>query len=175
MHSDDSLMLWSLCLDGCTCTRMGVIALRQVHIAFRWMQFHSCPYSYFPVRHIDGKDEDGQLFSCLENLGIDSLTTAPGYDFSREDASIYNTRDLFEYFPRCHFPDQVLANAQLPPVPADPAQSEPQPQPQPDPEPAVLTGLKAQLQQSHDQNVDVEGFGCGSMLSLQGGSCAKCD
>ena len=120
------------------------------------MQFHSCPYSYYPVRHIDGTDGDGQLFSYLENLGIDSLTTAPGYDFLREDVSIYNVGDLCEYVPRYHFPDQVLANApQPPPVPTDPAQPEPQQQPQPDSEPAVLTGLKAQLQQSHDQNVDM--------------------
>ena len=138
------------------CTWMGVVALGWVCIAFRWMQFHSYPYPYFPVRRIDGTDEDGQLFFYLENLGIDSLTTAPGYDFSREGASIYNTGDLCEYVPRCHFPNQVLANAPQPSsVPADPAHPEPQPQPQPEPEPAVLTGLKAQLQQSHDQNVDM--------------------
>ena len=54
--------------------------------------------------------------------------------------------------PRCHFPDQVLANAPQPaPAPAHPAHPEPQPQP----EPAVLTGLITQLQQSHDQNVDM--------------------
>ena len=54
------------------------------------------------------------------------------------------------------FPDQVLTNASQPaPAPADPAHPEPQPQPQPEPEPAVLTGLKAQLQLSHDQNVDM--------------------
>ena len=108
------------------------------------------------MSHIDGTDDDGQLFSYLENLGIDSLATAPGYDFSREDASIHNTGDLCEYVPRRHFPDQVLANApQPPPGPTDPAQPEPQPQPQPDPELAVLTGLKAQLQQSHNQSVDM--------------------
>ena len=106
------------------------------------------------MKRIDGTDKEGQLVSYLENLGFDSLTTALGYDFSREEASIYNTGDLCEYVPRCHFPDQVLANVPQPaPVSADPAH--PEPQPQPEPEPAVLTGLKVQLQQSHDQTVDM--------------------
>ena len=106
------------------------------------------------MKHIHGTDKDGQLFSYLENLGFDPLTTAAGYDFSREDASIYNTGDLCEYVPMCHFPNQVLASAPQPaPAPADPAH--PEPQPQPEPEPAVSTGLKAQLQQSHDQTVDM--------------------
>ena len=145
-----------MCSDGCICAQMDIIALEWVQTAFRWIQFRSCPYYYFPVRCINGTDDDRQLFSYLENLGIDSLTTAPGYDFSREDASIYNTGDLCEYLPRCHFPDQVLANVpQPPPVPNDPAQPDPQPQPQPVPEPAVLTVLKAQHQQSHNQNVDM--------------------
>ena len=123
------------------------------------------------MKCIDGTDEEGQLFSYLQNLGFDSLTTAPGYDFSREDASIYNTGDLCEYVPRCHFPDQMLANVPQPaPASADPAHHEPQPEP----EPAVLTGLKAQLQQSHDQTVDMlRGLGADPCKSLQGGSCAK--
>ena len=60
----------------------------------------------------------------------------------------FTTLETCEYVPRCHFPDQVLANAPQPaPAPADPAH--------PKPEPAVLTGLKAHLQQSHDQTVDM--------------------
>ena len=106
------------------------------------------------VKCVDGVDADGELYSYLKTLGADSVTLAPGYDFSKEPKDIYTTGDLCEFVPRRKFPDQVLS-CDVPPPSVPAAQTQPQTQSHPNPEPSVIMGLKDKLQQSHDQQVDM--------------------
>ena len=77
------------------------------------------------VKCVDGMDAEGELYSYLKTLGTDSVTLAPGYDFSKEPKAIYTTGDLCEFVPRREFPDQVLScDAPLPSAPAE--QTQPQ-------------------------------------------------
>ena len=99
-------------------------------------------------------DADGDLYSYLETPGTDSITLAPGYDFSKEPRAIYTTGDLCEFIPRRKFPDQVLSCDTIV-VSSTQSQPQSQPQPTPEPEPSIITGLKGKLQQSHDQQVDM--------------------
>ena len=103
-------------------------------------------------------DADGDLYSYLENLGTDSITLAPGYNFSKEPHSIYTTGDLCDFIPRREFSDQALS-CDTPATPSTQSQPQPQsqpgPEPEPEPEPSVITSLKEKLQQSHDQQVDM--------------------
>ena len=99
-------------------------------------------------------DADGDLYSYLETLGTDSITLAPGYDFSKEPRAVYTTCDLCNFIPRREFPDQALS-CDTPVASSTQSQPQPQPQPRPEPEPSIITGLKEKLQQSHDQQVDM--------------------
>ena len=105
-------------------------------------------------------DADEDLYSYLENLGTDSVTLVPGYDFSNEPHSIYTTGDLCHFIPRREFPDQALS-CDTPAAPSTQSQPQPlsqpgpEPEPEPEPEPSVITGLKEKLQQSHDQQIDM--------------------
>ena len=96
------------------------------------------------VKHVNGVDTDGDLYSYLETLGTNSITLAPGYDFSKEPRAIYTTGDLCEFIPRRKFLDLVLSHDTS--IPAASSVQPPQPQSQPEPEPSIITGLKEKLQ-----------------------------
>ena len=101
-------------------------------------------------------DEDGDLYSYLENLGTDFITLAPGYDFSKEPRTICTTGDLCDYIPGREFPARALScDTVAAPSTQSQSQSQPGPEPEPEPELSVITGLKEKLQQSHDQQIDM--------------------
>ena len=73
---------------------------------------------------------------------MDSIKQAWGYRFDREDQSIYLSRDLLEFVPRCQWPEVQL------PVP----QAVPQPEA---PTPSVNEELLKGLQTTHDAAVNL--------------------
>ena len=54
---------------------------------------------------------------------MDSIKQAHGYRFDREDQSIYLSRDLLEFVPRCQWPEVQLPVPQVVPQPVAPAPS----------------------------------------------------
>ena len=89
------------------------------------------------VKRVDEVDADGELYSYLKTLGTDSVTLAPGYDFSKEPKDIYTTGDLCEFFPRREFSDQILS-CNVPPTCVPATQPQPQTQSHHEPESPVI-------------------------------------
>ena len=70
------------------------------------------PYYYFLVPCVTEADSDGQVYSSLMPLEVNSISLAIGYEFKHENQSIYLSKDLCEYIPRRQWPNITL------PVPA---------------------------------------------------------
>ena len=62
---------------------------------------------------------DGQIYSSLIPLEVNSISLATGYEFKHENQSIYLSKDLCEYIPRRQWPNITLpVPASVPPQPA---------------------------------------------------------
>ena len=95
----------------------------------------------FPVRQIDGVDDDGNVTTVTHSLSPDSMTLARGYDAMKEDPNIYKTLDLCGYAAPRQFPEMQL------PVPGAPAPAQQSPG-QFIPEPLITV-----MQCMHDEHV----------------------
>ena len=84
---------------------------------------------------------DGQVYSSLMPLEVNSISLATGYEFRHENQSIYLSKDLCEFVPRRQWPNIIL------PVPAP---IPPQPAPV-----GLNTQLIRAMQATHDTAVDI--------------------
>ena len=73
----------------------------------------------FSVPHITEAGNDGQVYSSLMPLEVNSISLATGYEFRHENQSIYLSKDLCKFVPRRQWPNIVLpVPAPIPPQPA---------------------------------------------------------
>ena len=69
--------------------------------------------------HVTEANSDGQVYSSLMPLEVNSISLVTGYEFKHENQSIYLSKDLCEYIPRRQWPDITLpVPASAPPQPA---------------------------------------------------------
>ena len=88
-----------------------ILSCRWLHVL--WGQtFHYTIHYYFPVSHVTEAGSDGQVYSSLMPLEVNSISLATGYEFKHENQSIYLSKDLCEFTPRRQWPNITL------PVPA---------------------------------------------------------
>ena len=99
------------------------------------------PYYYFLVPHVTEASSDGQIYSSLMPLEVNSISLATGYEFKHENQSIYLSKDLCEFIPRRQWPNITL------PVPAS---APPQPAPV-----GPKTQLIRAMQATHDMTADI--------------------
>ena len=70
------------------------------------------------VWHTQSTDDEGYICHHLCPLAVDSIQKAAGYSFEREDQSIYLSKDLLDFIPRCQWPEVQLPIPQaVPPAP----------------------------------------------------------
>ena len=73
----------------------------------------------FLVPHVTEANSDGQVYSSLMPLEVNSISLATGYEFKHKNQSIYLNKDLCEYIPRRQWPNITLpVPASMPPQPA---------------------------------------------------------
>ena len=99
------------------------------------------PYYYFLVPHVTEARSDGQIYSSLMPLEVNSISFATRYKFKHENQSIYLSKDLCEFIPRRQWPNITL------PVPAS---APPQPAPV-----GPNTQLIRAMQATHDTAADI--------------------
>ena len=69
---------------------------------------------FFPVARVTEAGSDGQIYSSLIPLEVNSISLATGYEFKHENQSIYLSKDMCEFTPRRQWPNitlPVLASA----------------------------------------------------------------
>ena len=99
------------------------------------------PYYYFLVPCVTEAGSDGQIYSSLMPLEVNSISLATGYEFKHENQSMYLSKDLCEFIPRRQRPNITL------PVPAS---APPQPAPV-----GPNTQLIRAMQATHDMAADI--------------------
>ena len=73
----------------------------------------------FLVLHVTEAGSDGQIYSSLMPLEVNSISLATGYEFKHENQSIYLSKDLCECISRRQWPNITLpVPASVPPQPA---------------------------------------------------------
>ena len=71
------------------------------------------------VPRVTEASSDGQIYSSLMPLEVNSISLATGYKFKHENQSIYLSKNLCEYIPRRQWPNITLpVSASAPPQPA---------------------------------------------------------
>ena len=95
----------------------------------------------FLVPHVTEASSDGQIYSSLMPLEVNSISLATGFEFKHENQSIYLSKDLCEFIPRRQWPKITL------PVPAS---APPQPAPV-----GPNTQLIRAMQATHDMAADI--------------------
>ena len=77
------------------------------------------PY-YFLVPRVTEAGSDGQVYSSLMPLEVNSISLATRYEFKHENQSIYLSKDLCEYIPRRQWYNNITlpVPASMPPQPA---------------------------------------------------------
>ena len=95
----------------------------------------------FLVSCVTEASSDGQIYSSLMPLEVNSISLATGYEFKHENQSIYLSKDLHEFIPRRQWPNLTL------PVPAS---APPQPAPV-----GPNTQLIRAMQATHDMAADI--------------------
>ena len=93
------------------------------------------------VPRVTEAGSDGQIYSSLMPLEVNSIPLATGYKFKHENQSIYLSKDLCEFTPRRQWPNITL------PVPAS---APPQPAPV-----GPNTQLIRAMQATHDMAADI--------------------
>ena len=92
--------------------------LSQLILPHRWLQasrgqvVHHTVFISFSVPHITEASNDGQVYSSLMPLKVNSISLATRYEFRHENQSIYLSKDLCKFVPRRQWPNIIL------PVPA---------------------------------------------------------
>ena len=62
----------------------------------------------FSVPRITEASNDGQVYSSLMPLKVNSISLATGYEFRHENQSIYLSKDLCKFVPRRQWPNIIL-------------------------------------------------------------------
>ena len=99
-------------LDCCSdmCSQLSLL-LSQLHV-LQGQMVHYTIHITFSVPHITEASNDGQIYSSLMPLEVNSISLATGYKFKHENQSIYLSKDLCEFTPRRQWPNITL------PIPA---------------------------------------------------------
>ena len=96
---------------------------------------------FFLVPCVTEAGSDGQIYSSLMPLEVNSISLATGYEFKYENQSMYLSKDLCEFIPRRQWPNITL------PIPAS---APPQPAPV-----GQNTQLIRAMQATHDTAADI--------------------
>ena len=90
----------------------------QLHVLWGQM-VHYTIHITFSVPCVTDASNDGQIYSSLMPLEVNSISLATGYEFKHENQSIYLSKDLCEFTPGRQWPNITLpVPASIPPQPA---------------------------------------------------------